>query len=50
METAFATSPTLRRPVPDLAALAAPEPALRSIVTDPPLSGATEPARDVSAV
>jgi Asp-tRNA(Asn)/Glu-tRNA(Gln) amidotransferase A subunit family amidase len=50
METAFATSPALRRPVPDLAALAAPEPALRSIVTDPPLSGATEPARDVSAV
>ena len=50
METAFGTSPALRRPVPDLAALAAPEPALRSIVTDPPLAGATDAARDVSAV
>lgn len=51
METAFATSPVLRRPVPDLAALQAPEPALRSIVTAPPVTGAAQgPARSVSAV
>jgi len=50
MEAAFAASPALRRPVPDLAALRPAEPALRSIVTAPPLSGdARAPAQGGSA-
>lgn len=36
MERAFATDPTLARPVPPLAALQAPNASLTSIVTDPP--------------
>ncbi|WP_354687183.1 amidase family protein [Cupriavidus necator] len=40
MEGAFSASPALRRPVPDLASLTPPEPALRSIVTAPPAVGA----------
>ncbi len=36
LERAFAADPALRRPKPDLQALAAPRPALRSIVTHPP--------------
>lgn len=37
LESAFAASPTLRRPLPDLARLAQPNPALKSIVTAPPI-------------
>jgi amidase len=40
LETAFAASPTLRRPRPDLARLAQPDPALTSIVTAPPFDHA----------
>jgi len=36
LEQAFAGSPVLRRPLPDLAALKPPVPALDSIVTHPP--------------
>ncbi|MCB2008178.1 MAG: amidase [Rhodoferax sp.] len=36
LEQAFAADPVLRRPRPDLQALRAPRPALRSIVTHPP--------------
>lgn len=39
LEQAFASSDTLRRPRPDLANLPEPVPALRSIVTAPPLRG-----------
>ncbi len=37
MEQAFNAIPALRRPVPDLGKLAAPVPALKSIVTHPPM-------------
>ncbi len=37
MEQAFNAIPALRRPVPDLAKLAQPVPALKSIVTHPPM-------------
>ncbi len=36
MEQAFAASPELRRPLPDIAHLSRPVPALKSIVTHPP--------------
>ena len=36
METAFATSGELARPLPDITRLGEPVPALKSIVTDPP--------------
>lgn len=39
LEQAFEASPALRRPRPNLAALQAPQPALKSIVTHPPLDG-----------
>ncbi|HSV55297.1 MAG TPA: amidase family protein [Burkholderiaceae bacterium] len=44
MEKAFAKSPALRRPRPDLGALCAPRPALDSIVTHPPYTDADQPA------
>jgi hypothetical protein len=50
MEAAFATSAALRRPIPDLATLAPATPALRSIVTAPPVFGAAAQASGVSAV
>ncbi|MDQ0139027.1 amidase [Cupriavidus necator] len=50
METAFAASPELRRPVPDLARIVPATPALRSIVTAPPGNGAGGQAGGVSAV
>lgn len=50
MEAAFATSAVLRRPIPDLATLAPATPALRSIVTAPPVFGAAAQASGVSAV
>ncbi|MGO4303335.1 amidase [Cupriavidus sp. RAF12] len=51
MERAFAASPALRRPVPDLAALRPAEPALRSIVTAPPgIDGTGAASQAVSAV
>ncbi|WP_434032774.1 amidase [Cupriavidus sp. a3] len=50
MEAAFATSPALRRPVPDLASLKPAQPALRSIVTAPPSAGAAQQGGGVSAV
>jgi amidase len=37
MEQAFLASPTLRRPIPDIAALRPAEPSLTSIVTAPPI-------------
>jgi amidase len=39
MEQAFAASPALRRPLPDLSKLASATPSLKSIVTMPPLLG-----------
>ena len=39
LEQAFAVSPRLCRPRPDMAALAVPRPELKSIVTHPPLHG-----------
>jgi Asp-tRNA(Asn)/Glu-tRNA(Gln) amidotransferase A subunit family amidase len=39
LEQAFAGSPELRRPVPELEKLRAPRPELKSIVTHPPLVG-----------
>lgn len=50
MEAAFAGSAQLRRPVPDLDALSPAEPALRSIVTAPPILGGETRPGDVSAV
>ncbi|MCO4893139.1 amidase family protein [Cupriavidus sp. WGtm5] len=50
MEAAFATSPALRRPVPDLASLKPAQPALRSIVTAPPSAGTAQQGGGVSAV
>ncbi|WP_454741848.1 amidase [Cupriavidus necator] len=50
MEAAFAGSQVLRRPVPDLASLAPPEPALRSIVTAPPIFSGGAHTGGVSAV
>lgn len=50
MEAAFAGSQALRRPVPDLASLAPPEPALRSIVTAPPIFSGGAHTGGVSAV
>ncbi|CAG9172931.1 amidase [Cupriavidus respiraculi] len=41
MEQAFAASPALRRPLPDVRNLRAPEPALTSIVTSPPVLDGT---------
>lgn len=42
LEYAFATSPVLRRPRPDLTRLARPNPALTSMVTAPPVFDAAE--------
>ncbi|MBT2324191.1 amidase [Variovorax paradoxus] len=42
MEKAFAADPELRRPRPDLSALHAAVPALKSIVTAPPVLGAAD--------
>ncbi|REM18101.1 amidase, partial [Mycobacterium tuberculosis] len=39
MEAAFASDPRLCRPIPDLSALRAAEPALKSIVKTPPVFG-----------
>jgi len=50
METAFAAMPALRRPIPDLDAIAPAEPALRSIVTAPPILGEAAQSDGVSAV
>ncbi|WP_042885808.1 amidase [Cupriavidus necator] len=50
METAFAGSAALRRPVPDLASLKPASPALRSIVTAPPVFNAGAHREGVSAV
>lgn len=41
LERAFAASPALRRPRPDLAPLSQPNPALTSIVTAPPIFNST---------
>lgn len=49
MEQAFAAIPALRRPIPDLAKLAEPTPALQSIVTHPPKAGTRSAARPRSA-
>ena len=46
LEQRFAADSTLARPKPNLAALETPVPALRSIVTHPPLYEATEPAEE----
>jgi Asp-tRNA(Asn)/Glu-tRNA(Gln) amidotransferase A subunit family amidase len=51
LERAFAASPTLRRPRPDLTRLTEPNPALKSIVTAPPdLNAAVSNASGLSAV
>ncbi|MEM5428830.1 amidase [Cupriavidus oxalaticus] len=50
MEAAFAASPALRRPVPDLASLQPAHPALRSIVTAPPSAGTGQQDGGISAV
>ena len=39
LEEGFEASDAMRRPIPDLANLPEPVPALRSIVTAPPLTG-----------
>jgi Asp-tRNA(Asn)/Glu-tRNA(Gln) amidotransferase A subunit family amidase len=49
MEQAFAAIPSLQRPIPDLAKLAQPTPALKSIVTHPPKAGTRSAANPVSA-
>jgi Asp-tRNA(Asn)/Glu-tRNA(Gln) amidotransferase A subunit family amidase len=49
MEQAFAPIPSLRRPIPDLAKLAQPTLALKSIVTHPPKTGTHTAANPVSA-
>ncbi|MEP6721389.1 MAG: amidase [Variovorax sp.] len=43
LEQAFASTAALARPRPDLQALSAPQPALKSIVTHPPLNGGGAP-------
>ena len=43
LESAFEAAPGLRRPRPDLDKLAAPRPALKSIVTHPPMLEGTPP-------
>ena len=50
MEQAFAGSPALRRPRPDLSKLAFAEPSLQSIVTAPPVLGAASTGGSASAV
>lgn len=50
LQQAFAGSPQLRRPRPDLSALRPAEPALRSIVTTPPGGGPAAPVGSASAV
>lgn len=50
LETAFAASPALRRPVPDLSQIPPATPALRSIVTAPPDADAGTQASGISAV
>ena len=50
MEQAFAASPALRRPRPDVAGLLFAEPSLQSIVTAPPVLDALSAGGNVSAV
>lgn len=50
MEQAFAGIEALRRPLPDIAALKPAQPALRSIVTTPPVFDGAGAADNVSAV
>lgn len=50
MEQAFAGDPALRRPIPDASALRHAEPALKSIVTAPPVLDATVSSGTASAV
>jgi len=50
VEQCFAADPALARPRPDVAALAAPNPALRSIVTHPPGTGGAGPGEALTAV
>lgn len=50
LETAFAASPALRRPIPNLDAITPAEPALRSIVTAPPIPGEAAQSGGISAV
>jgi amidase len=50
LETAWAAEPALCRPRPDIDALRAPQPALRSIVTHPPGSGESSTDSSVAAV
>jgi amidase len=50
LETAWAAEPALCRPRPDIDALRAPQPALRSIVTHPPGSGDSSTHSSVAAV
>jgi Asp-tRNA(Asn)/Glu-tRNA(Gln) amidotransferase A subunit family amidase len=45
MEQAFDTNPALRRPRPDLSRLTQPNPALKSIVTAPPIFNSTGEAQ-----
>ena len=49
LEQVLATQPETARPRPDLAALAAPQPALRSIVTHPPVYGAAPSSHGLAA-
>ena len=50
VEQCFAADPALARPRPDVAPLAAPNPALRSIVTHPPGTGGAGPGEALTAV
>jgi Asp-tRNA(Asn)/Glu-tRNA(Gln) amidotransferase A subunit family amidase len=50
LETAFAASAALRRPIPNLDTITPAEPALRSIVTAPPIPGKATQSGGISAV
>ena len=50
LEQAFEASDTLRRPLPDLQALEAARPELKSIVTHPPQWAAGESTGGITAV
>jgi hypothetical protein len=50
LEQRFAHEPSLQRPLPDMARLAAARPELKSIVTHPPVHGGGEAGSALTAV
>jgi amidase len=50
LEGVFEATPRLRRPRPDLQALAAPRPELKAIVTHAPLAGGASPCGGLTVV